>query len=164
MRETLSIVVVGLLIFGQGCSPEASAEYAPRPISLDDLLQEIQSRRGEVVIVNFWATWCLPCRVEFPELVRFGKEYEDRGVDVVFVSTDFESELPEAARFLREHEVPWVSYVKEGVDFEFIDSFHKQWSGALPATFIYDRQGNLRAFWEGITSYDELEDQVLPLL
>jgi peroxiredoxin len=65
---------------------------------------------------------------------------------------------------LKENEVPWKSYVKKGADLSFIDAFHKQWSGALPATFIYDRKGNLRSFWEGITSYEELETTVSGLL
>ena len=79
-------------------------------------------------------------------------------------STDFESDLPLASEFLVEQGVPWPSYAKTGVDFAFIEAFHKQWSGALPATFIYDRDGNLRAFWEGITSYEELERTVGTLL
>ena len=96
--------------------------------------------------------------------MRFGKDFEDKGVDIVFVSTDFEPDVPLAREFLREQGVPWKSFIKTGVDFQFIDLFHQQWSGALPATFVYDRDGNLRAFWEGITSYEELESTVTPIL
>ena len=157
-------LALSTLLFAQGCSTEASVDYTPQSVSLDELQRTIDARQGEVVVVNFWATWCLPCRVEFPELVRFGKTFEDKGVDVVFVSTDFESDLPVAAEFLKEQHVPWQTYIKTGIDFEFIETFHQQWSGALPATFVYDREGNLRAFWEGITSYDELENTVNTML
>ena len=156
-------ILLALFLF-VGCTQEDPSRYTPTPVSLDELQNEIASREGEVVVVNFWATWCLPCRVEFPELVRFGKDFEAKGVDVVFVSTDFEPDVPMAVEFLSEQEVPWESYIKTGVDFEFIDAFHQQWSGALPATFVYDRNGDLRAFWEGITSYDELEQTVNSVL
>ncbi|HUF08017.1 MAG TPA: TlpA disulfide reductase family protein [Rhodothermales bacterium] len=136
----------------------------PESVTYDDLVNEISSRKGQVVIVNFWATWCMPCRIEFPDFVRFGKEFEGKGVDVVFVSTDYEPDRPEVIDFLEEHEVPWESYIKSGVDFEFISSFHSEWSGALPATFVYDRNGSLRAFWEGITSFDDLEASVTAIL
>lgn len=183
MFKTASrLIALAVVFVGQACSPDANADYSnsnsaveaseagdasaymPKPVSLDDLVGEIQSRRGDVVVVNFWATWCLPCRVEFPELVKFGNDYEDEGVNIVFVSTDFESEIPSAAQFLMENGVEWESYIKKGADLGFIEAFHKQWSGALPATFIYDRSGNLRAFWEGITSYEELEETVDELL
>ena len=164
MKTKLPLLTLSLMVLIQGCASEASPDLAPSPVSLDELKRTIDSRQGRVVVVNFWATWCMPCRVEFPDLVKFGKEFEDQGVDMVFVSTDFESDLPMAAEFLKEQGVPWRSYVKMGVDFEFIDAFHTQWSGALPATFVYDRDGNLRAFWDGITSYAELESQVETIL
>jgi thiol-disulfide isomerase/thioredoxin len=153
----------GLLVF-QGCTEEQNTTFTPEPVTLDALVSEIGSRQGDVVVVNFWATWCAPCRIEFPELVQFGRDFENRGVDVVFVSTDFESDVPLAAEFLQEQQVPWATYIKTGVDQNFIDAFHMQWSGALPATFVYDRDGHLRAFWEGITSYDELERTVSSML
>ncbi len=165
MKTKFPLVVLALLLFSSGCSaPDSGTDFSPTPVSLADLQATISSRAGRVVVVNFWATWCLPCRVEFPELVRFGKTFADKGVDIVFVSTDFETDLPVATEFLKEQGVPWTSYVKTGIDFEFIETFHKQWSGALPATFVYDRDGNLRAFWEGITSFDELEQTVGALL
>lgn len=164
MKTKLSLAVLSLLLLAQGCTSEAGIDFAPHPVSLDEIQRTIASRAGRVVVVNFWATWCLPCRVEFPELVRFGKNFEDQGVDIVFVSTDFEADVPVAIDFLKEQGVPWPSYIKTGIDFEFIEAFHKHWSGALPATFVYDRDGNLRAFWEGMTSYDELEKTVGAIL
>ncbi len=164
MKTTFSLVILTLLLLSQGCSSDSNRDFSPTPVSLADIQATIDSRSGRVVVVNFWATWCGPCRVEFPELVKFGKNFADQGVDIVFVSTDFETDVQVATEFLKEQGVPWPSYIKTGIDFEFIEAFHKQWSGALPATFIYDRDGNLRAFWEGVTSYDELEQTVGTLL
>ena len=72
-------------------------------------------------------SWLKPCRIEFPDFVRFGKEFEDKGVDVVFVSTDYEPDMSQVIDFLKENGVPWESYIKTGVDFEFISSFHSEW-------------------------------------
>ena len=152
-----------LLLGGCGQKQDESA-YKPRSVDYAGLMEEISSRKGDIVIVNFWATWCMPCRVEFPDFVRFGKEFEDKGVDIVFVSTDYEPDMPHVVDFLEENGVPWESYIKTGVDFKFITSFHSEWSGALPATFVYDRNGALRVFWEGLTSFDELESTVNVIL
>jgi thiol-disulfide isomerase/thioredoxin len=152
------------LLVVSGCAAKSDSRYTPEPVSLDELVTEIGSREGDVVVVNFWATWCAPCRIEFPELVQFGKDFEPKGVDLVFVSTDFESDVGAATDFLQEQGVPWDTFIKTGVDQNFIDAFHTQWSGALPATFVYDRDGHLRAFWEGITSYSELEKTVNSML
>lgn len=157
-------LMLALLLSGCAAKSPNTSELAPEPVNYNDLVQEISSRKGRIVVVNFWATWCMPCRVEFPDFVRFGKEFEDKGVDVVFVSTDYEPDMPQVIDFLKEHDVPWESYMKTGVDFEFISSFHSEWSGALPATFVYDRNGSLRAFWEGITSFKELESSVSAIL
>lgn len=166
-RLNFPIIALAGLLATAGCTGEAAAppaDHAPQAVSLSDLMSEIDSREGEIVVVNFWATWCVPCRVEFPELVRFGQDFEEDGIDVVFVSVDFDSDVEAATEFLTDQEVPWTSFIKSGVDSEFIDAFHTEWSGALPATFVYDRKGNLRAFWEGMTTYEELSETVERIL
>lgn len=165
-RRIFHYLPISLAFLTFGCAAKSidNKDLAPEPVNYNDLVQEISSRKGRIVIVNFWATWCMPCRVEFPDFVRFGKEFEDKGVDVVFVSTDYEPDMPQVVDFLEENQVPWESYIKTGVDFEFITSFHSEWSGALPATFVYDQNGSLRAFWEGITSFKELESTVAAIL
>jgi thiol-disulfide isomerase/thioredoxin len=146
-----------------GCNRGEDSD-GPIKVSATELKEEISSREDRIVVVNFWATWCLPCREEFPDFVRFGKEFEAQGVDVVFVSADFEPDVEMVSEFLSEHEVPWQSYLKTGNDFKFISSFHDGWSGGLPATFIFDRSGELRAFWEGKSTFRELEHAVLAVM
>lgn len=159
-------LLLAFVLFSTGCASKSADEgaFVPEHVSYNELVNEISSRKGHVVIVNFWATWCMPCRIEFPDFVRFGKEFEDKGVDVVFVSTDYKPDMPDVISFLKENEVPWESYIKTGVDMDFITSFHSGWSGALPATFVYDKNGSLRAFWEGRTSFGELKDSVTAIL
>ena len=116
------------------------------------------------MLVNMWATWCVPCREEFPDLLRLRRDYAGRGLRVVLVSGDFHSEAAAARRFLQEQGVDFPTYIKAGKDMEFINAFEPRWSGVLPATFIYDTDGALRHAWEQKTSYAPLEAGVLDVL
>lgn len=83
---------------------------------------------------------------------------------MIFVSTDFDTELPHVVQFLAEHGVDWPSYIKAQKDMGFINGLEPRWSGALPTTFIYDDKGSLRDFWIGQTTYGTFEQKVLGLL
>jgi thiol-disulfide isomerase/thioredoxin len=124
------------------------------------VLLEVRRPGASAVLVNVWATWCLPCREEFPDLVRLHREWEDRGLRLVLVSADFEADRAAAIRFLAEQGVDFPSFFKEGSDMEFIDGLDPRWSGALPATFLYDSEGRLRRFWEGKTDHSALASRV----
>lgn len=107
-------------------------------------------------IVNVWATWCEPCVAEFPDVLRAAREARPRGVRMMFVSADFESEHGAAEKFLRQSGVDFTTYVKKGDDQAFIDGLNPSWSGSLPATMIFDGRGNLRFFREGDIDYAAL--------
>lgn len=70
-------------------------------------------------------------------------------VRLLLISADFEDQAAEARAFLRAQGVTDTSWIKTGNDQEFIDGIHPQWSGALPATLVFGRDGRLSAFWEG---------------
>lgn len=141
-----------------GTEPEVKPTDAP------GLLAAVREGAAPVTLVNVWATWCGPCREEFPDLVKLERDYRDRGLRVLFVSADFDDQLGEAKQFLARHGVSATSYIKTGDDMQFIDALDKRWSGALPATFIYDRAGKLRAFREGKADYRYFEHEVLGVL
>ncbi len=116
------------------------------PRSLDDL-------RGDVVIVNFWATWCVPCVKELPLLGRIQDRYGERGVRVVGVSVDDPSNMDEVFAFARAH----------GVGFEIViggNAEHMRHLGLgeeLPATAILDATGTVVARFRGVVSKRELK-------
>lgn len=130
---------------GQEALPEVSlvAATAPR------ILTAIQESPARVKIVNFWATWCGPCREEFPAFVEIGKAFAPQDVDVFFVSMDFEDEEAAARDFLREQGWTRRSFLRTGDDNMFIAAFHDDWTGALPATLIYDAHDEVVVFLEG---------------
>ena len=134
------------------------------PASGPQVLDAVKTSGAKVVIVNLWATWCVPCREEFPDLMRFHRDYKDRGVRLLLVSGDFSSESDAAREFLASQGVDFPSYLKSGNDEELINTFDPQWSGALPATFVYDAKGQRRHSFLGPVTYSSLEHEVAPLL
>ena len=134
------------------------------PVAAESLSSVIRAGESKATLVNVWATWCEPCREEFPGLVKLARTYEHDGLRVVFVSADFTEALPEARTFLARQGVDWPTWYKTGGDQAFIDALDSKWTGALPGTFVYDAQGKLRDSWEGKADYAKLEATVRPLL
>src|SRR5262249_47554943 len=74
------------------------------------LLERIGREKGKVVLVNFWATWCVPCREEFPDLSRLQSAYAGKGLRVIGVSTDFARESAAVAKFMGEQKPSFPNY------------------------------------------------------
>ncbi len=128
------------------------------------LQRVVRAAAGRVVLVNVWATWCEPCRQEFPDLLKLRRALAGRGLDLVLVSADFDSRLPQVRSFLAAQGVEFTTYLKGESDTAFIDGLDPAWSGSLPATLVYDRSGTLREFWEGPATYETLLGKVNELL
>jgi thiol-disulfide isomerase/thioredoxin len=144
--------------------PLDSSSITITPVDPPGLLAVVRTPGAKVTLVNVWASWCQPCREEFPDLVALEKEWRDRGFRLVFVSADFKEDVPNARTFLAEQGVSWPTYLKTGDDTQFIDTLDPRWSGALPGSFLYDSSGRLVRFWEGKASRDSLVARILPVL
>lgn len=155
----LCLIVIASLVLA-ACGDERPGELVIKPVSAEQLMDEVRAVDSDLVVVNFWASWCMPCREEFPEFVRYSQEADPDEVQVRFVTVDFEEDIPDAAMFLRENGVGGTTFVKNGKEGPFINVINPDWSGAVPATAIYDRDGNRLAFWEGMVSYDQLVRRV----
>lgn len=119
---------------------------------------------ARAVLVNVWATWCQPCREEFPDLLRVAAENRDEGLRVILVSGDFPDQETRVREFLAGHGVEFRTYLKTGKDMEFVEALDPSWSGTLPATWVYDGAGARRAFWGGKTTYDSLHTKIRDVL
>lgn len=125
----------------------------------------LQENEGNVLLVNFWATWCGPCREEFPDFVRLYNEFKDQGLSVVTISMDEPEDHEQAAAFLKQQNARFSSYIRGFEDFnEFVNAIAPEWSGALPATFLFDRDGESVFTRVGKTSYEELNKEITPIL
>jgi thiol-disulfide isomerase/thioredoxin len=162
--------MAALMLGAGGCSrrstgPVGSATAAaPINATAADVLKAVDDARGDVVLVNVWATWCDPCRHEFPTLLRVRRELATRRFRLILVSADFADQLPQVRQFLAQQGVSFPTYLKAQSDMEFINTLNPHWSGALPATFLYDPAGKLRDFWEGEASYEVIAKKVRALL
>jgi thiol-disulfide isomerase/thioredoxin len=125
----------------------------------------VAAQRGRVLLVNFWATWCAPCRKEMPGLASLEKRLGARGFTLVTVSADEPEDAAAAEAFLRKSGATGAAYLKKSRDDNaFINGIDPKWSGALPASFLYDRQGRkVRSFF-GEVEMAELEAAILKLL
>ncbi len=170
MRSLILFALVLASPVGALCSASDTSQVDPAarivPIDAGELKKLREEARGNVLLVNFWATWCAPCVEEFPDLIKLRGEYAPRGLTLLFVSIDRASEAgTTVARFLETHGVTFTTYIKKpGGDEDFINAMSRNWSGALPATFIYDKTGKLTRLLSGEQSLQSLSRYVQPLL
>lgn len=155
-----------LFFLGAGASFAADATRLSGELDAKGLTRAIAREKGRVVLVNFWATWCVPCREEFPDLVRLEKAYRPRGLRVLGVSTDLAKELPAVEKFLAASQPAFANYRKKsgGDDQEFIESVDANWGGELPFSVLYDRDGKKARVLSGKQSYADFEREVTKLL
>lgn len=161
---------VVLLVLVAACSRSAIPPEPPPPAGIVDLNEEgwreLRARyHGRVLLVNFWATWCEPCREEYPALVKLYSAYRAQGLSLVAISMDEPESLPAIAQFLKSQGAQFGSYRHNFGDFAaFVDAVNPRWGGGIPASFLYDREGKLVASWQGATRFEEFERAVRPLL
>lgn len=129
-------------------------------VKYEELLKDIRTESKEYKVVNFWATWCVPCVKELP---YFFNEIHNGGwadVEWIFVSLD-EARLLESKvkKFIQDNKYSLATHYlldDNGRQQQWIDSFTTEWSGSIPATAIY-KSGTLIDFHEGIFTEQELK-------
>lgn len=121
----------------------------------------VAPKKGRVLVVNFWATWCDPCREELPALAAASKTFPARDLAVVLVSVDSLKKTPDVARFLAKEKVPFVCWQAKSHDASpFIEAVDKSWNGAVPYTLVYDRKGAIVAKLAGPQTKEAFGDAV----
>ena len=147
----------------------AQAGTKPADLSLIDLAgynQIIAKYKGKPIVVNFWATWCEPCRAEYPMIVDLAKEFGPKGVVVIGVSLDDDSDMHLVRRFLARNNPGFPNYrQKPGIDVtSFYQGVSPAWHGTMPATFFYTRDGAVAGHFEGTRTRDTFENVFRALL
>ena len=128
--------------------------------SAKDLLQIIKNENAPLTLVNFWASWCEPCKIEFPHILEVRARYLNKGLKVIFVSIDDEQDRLAAENFLRAQKVDFPTYYKGKQPLRFITEIYPQWTGAVPTTLLMSADQKIVDAWEGDTSLEEFEKRV----
>jgi cytochrome c biogenesis protein CcmG, thiol:disulfide interchange protein DsbE len=165
-RSIQCAVVVGLLLFGSAESPASAEADVGQPAPALVLKEmggstfDLAALHGEVVVINFWATWCAPCRKELPALDAFYKQYHAKGVDLIGVSADRRHDRKEVEQAMQSLSYP-VAMLEDAEENGFGEPT------TLPETFVVDGNGVVRAKFlpdkQGVT-VDRLAAAVEPLL
>ena len=152
------LCLLSLMVFG---ASEVSAQQKAPDLSLKDIngkTIKLADLRGKVVLLNFWATWCVPCRTEIPDLVKKQRDYRRDGLQIVGITYPPEK-MNEVRRFARELKINYqLAIGTKETKREFTSS------ETLPLTVIIDREGTIRGIIEGIMYSDEFDEKVKPLL
>lgn len=124
----------------------------------EELQKRIQASSDTVYLVNFWATWCVPCVKELPYFERLAKKYKDQPLKVILYSLDFKSKIQKyVLPFLRKYSIELEVVVNEYNNEKFINLVDKNWSGAIPATLVVNTKKGIRKFYEQELTEKELE-------
>jgi thiol-disulfide isomerase/thioredoxin len=150
------ILALVLAVAAQQAEPPPRLELR----SLQGEARSLADYRGKIVVLNFWATWCGPCREEMPLLEKLYREYKDRGVVVIGASLDAKATEARIAPFLEQHGLTFP--VWKGAELAHVQEFTG--ANGVPATAIVDREGRIAARLTGPVSEAGLRARLERLL
>jgi thiol-disulfide isomerase/thioredoxin len=163
----LRIALAGLLVIA-GLALAAAQTSAPKDPELIDTQgyqKLLQQYKGKPLLVTFWATWCEPCRDEYPMLNELAKQYAPQGLKVVGVSLDQDGDLILMRRFLARYKPVFPNYrKKKGDEDAFVQAVLPKWDGAIPASVFYAKDGQQIGHLVGAGDHDTYEAAIKMLL
>jgi thiol-disulfide isomerase/thioredoxin len=159
---TAALLVGGwFLLNGQVTSPAGPTSALIAPTTPHDLLAAVQAMNSPLVLVNFWASWCEPCKAEFPSILSLRKKWAAKGLKVIFVSIDEPRDFQAAEDFLRGNKVDFQTYYKGALDLQFVTEIYPKWEGAVPTTLLFGPKMDIVEAWEGDATLKEFEERIM---
>ena len=163
----LIIIVTGMILAGKylvkkpgngaiaGANVKGQAAPEFELVALDGKKIKLSDYKGKAVVLNFWATWCAPCKIEIPWFVELQKQYGPQGMEIVGVAMDENPNADKIGKFAKE----------EGINYTVLlgnDPVADQYGGAevLPTTFYIGRDGKIVARAFGLISHSEIEKNI----
>ena len=141
---------------------KTKAANQPRVTQADDAgIKQLLKPNGKPLLVNFWATWCVPCREEFPDLVKIDAEFNGK-IDFITISLDFVEEINTGVpKFLSQMKAEMPTYLLTSADENtLISSIDKDWSGGLPFTILYNEKGEITYLRQGKVKHETLKSEI----
>lgn len=143
---------------------KAAGKAAPLDFTLKDMNGvdvKLASFKGKPIIVNFWATWCGPCRAEIPSLVELQTQYGAEGKDVVILGISVDDPIEKLKPYAVQMKMNYPVLVGNGRD-DVQDAFGPLWG--IPVTVFIDREGRIAKKHSGIASKEQFEQEIKALL
>lgn len=143
-----------------GANGDASTD--PPLVDLVGYRDMVARYHGKPLLVNFWATWCGPCRDEFPMIISLSKEYGPQGLQVVGVTLDEDADLNLVRHFIAQFHPDFPNFrEKPGIDSDsFYQGVNPDWRGTMPQTDFYGRDGHLARYFLGERKRDAFVDAI----
>ena len=170
LSRIVALSLISMLVAACGDSPpavEAAAEDRTliRTIDSDGFAAMLESARGDVVLLNLWATWCAPCLKEIPDLVELEQDLSDSGFRVIGISLDDADAGEDVLSFRDEYFPEFFTYhVLDDDWYALLADFAPNWPSVLPTVFVVDRNGELVETLVGGKDYQAFAAIVEPLL
>lgn len=142
---------------------KAEVQWAKEPVSLQNadaaaISELLKNKTDKLRLINVWATWCVPCVQEFPDLVYINHMYRDRGLQLVTVSSDEAVNKDKALAFLQKKQASGLNYIYSGDSkYKMIEAIDPKWQGALPYTVLIEPGGKIIYSKEGAIDLDTLK-------
>ena len=158
LAAATGILLTSSSVSGQRRKKPAQPTPVVKAVDVAGLQTLLKRENAKPLLVNYWATWCEPCREEFPDLVKIDADYRPKGLDFIAVTLDDLADIKTAVpRFLRQMRARMPVYLLNLSDPEpAIVMVDPKWSGALPATFLYNGKGEVVYKSLGRIKVDEL--------
>jgi thiol-disulfide isomerase/thioredoxin len=171
LSSKLACLALGVLcvfaLAGRGVRAQSS-EQDLKAVNPKDIRDLVAANKGKVVFLNFFATWCVPCHAEFPDIEKLQTKYKD-SLQVIEVSMNDRTDAAEKAemlKYLQEQKPPFTVYIASSNDDDFYKTMDPRWaaSEALPMTMIFDRDGKEAHYYQKALTLADMEHDVTPLL
>jgi len=166
MNKQRFVIILGLiLILSLNLVAQSSNKIVVEEIDKAKLEKLIKNRKGKVLLLNIWASWCPPCKKEFPDLVKLAEKYKNSKVEIVGLSVDDKSDLnSEVIPFLQKNNVNFKIYIQNFKSVEELISFFPKWEGAIPLTLIFDKNGREKKFIIGMRDFNFFDKAIQEVL
>lgn len=154
---------LGLLFaFGLIASSAPDAATPVRTINPEGLKKVLEDERGNIVVVNLWATWCAPCLVEIPDLMRLESDLADMKVKLIGIAVDEPRGTTTQIENMRKRYFPeFLTYARDNTEVDYLVSvIDPAWNEVVPTTYILGRDGKLITRIQGKKSLDEFRAAV----
>lgn len=144
MKTIKFAILIALFLLGAAVSCQAQAVGSTPPDftakDINGQAVKLSDLKGRVVLLDFWATWCPPCRVEVPNLLDIFRKFKDK--KFVLISVSLDRDLPAVRKFIADKEMGWVHIVDREAGSAIAEKYQVEY---IPSTFIINRLGKVEA-------------------